>query len=83
MPPHLEKHPPPGPALPESISSKFAHAFQASQLFRSCALASSKVATRPERVIGPLTVIDQNQRSLSGPPTTLVDAADLPLASMV
>ena len=33
-----------------------------------CALASSRVATRPARVIGPLTVSDQNQRKLSGPP---------------
>ena len=45
-----------------SISSNSAHAFQASQLFFSCALASSKVATRSERAIGGLTVNDQNQR---------------------
>ena len=30
--------------------------------------ASSNVATRSERVIGPLTVSDQNQRRLLGPP---------------
>jgi hypothetical protein len=28
----------------------------------------SQISTRPERVIGPLTVVDQNQRRLSGPP---------------
>jgi hypothetical protein len=31
-------------------------------------LASSKVPKRSERIIGPLTVIDQNQRSFGGPP---------------
>ena len=31
-------------------------------------LASCSVATRPARVIGPLTLNDQNQRRLSGPP---------------
>ena len=39
----------------------------------------SKVATRSERVIGPLTVSDQNQRRLSGPPrlpTRLTDNAE-------
>ena len=54
--------------LKPPLSSRLAHAFHASQLFRNCALASSRVATRSERVIGPLTVIDQNQRRLSGPP---------------
>ena len=34
----------------------------------NCALASSNVATGSDRVIGPVTVIDQNQRRLSGPP---------------
>ena len=42
--------------------SSFAHAFEESQLFRNCALASSKVDTRSERVIGPVMVNDQNQR---------------------
>jgi hypothetical protein len=42
--------------------SNSAHAFQASQFFFSCALASSEVATRSERAIGGLTVNDQNQR---------------------
>jgi hypothetical protein len=54
--------------LKPPLSSRLAHAFHASQLFRNCALASSNVATRSERVIGPLTVIDQNQRRSSGPP---------------
>jgi hypothetical protein len=31
-------------------------------------LSSEIVATRSERVIGPLMVIDQKQRRLSGPP---------------
>ena len=35
---------------------------------RNCALSLVQVATRSERVIGPLAVIDQNQRRLSGPP---------------
>jgi hypothetical protein len=34
-------------------------------------LASSKVATRPARVIGPLIVIDQNPRRFWGPPLRL------------
>ena len=50
------------------IPCSSAHAFQASQLFRNCALASSKVDTRSERVIGQVTVNDQNQRRRSGPP---------------
>ena len=43
-------------------SSDVAQAFQASQLFWNCALASSRVATLSERVIGGSTVSDQNQR---------------------
>jgi len=50
----------------QPTSSNFAQAFHASQLFLNCALASSRVATLSERVIGPLAVMDQNQRSLSG-----------------
>jgi hypothetical protein len=49
-----------------ATSSNFAPAFHASRS-SNCALASSKVAPRSERVVGPLTVSDQNQRRLSGP----------------
>jgi hypothetical protein len=68
--PTPDPHPETGPAsrLGPSrrnpmTSSSFAQIFQASQLFQSSALASSKVATRSERVIGPVTVIDQNQQA--------------------
>jgi hypothetical protein len=43
-------------------------------------LASSKVATGSERVIGPFAFIDQNQRRRSGTPAGLINASDLPLA---
>ena len=54
------------PELRHLLQSR--HTFQASQLFRNCALASSKLGTRSERAIGGLTVSDQNQRRWSGPP---------------
>jgi hypothetical protein len=44
-------------------------------------LKSAKVASLSERVIGPLTVSDQNQRKVSGPPPDLVNAADLPAST--
>jgi len=43
-------------------------------------LASSSVATRSERVIGPLTVIDQKPAQIVRTAARFVDAADLPLA---
>ena len=45
-------------------------------------LASSRVATRSERVIGPLTVIDQNRRRIVGTAAGLVDATKTPLATV-
>jgi hypothetical protein len=49
------------------ISYSFAHA-SCRQAVSNCALASSMVDTRSERVIGQVTVNDQNQRRWSGPP---------------
>jgi capsid protein len=54
------------------------HAFQASQLFRNCTLASSKVATLSQRVIGQVMVNDQNQRKVIGTTARLIDPADRP-----
>ena len=56
--------------LDEDASSNSAHAFHSSQPFFTPAFASSKVATLSARAIGPLTVMDQNQRMFSGPPRT-------------
>ena len=64
-----------------TTSSNSAHAFQASQLFANCALASSRVATRPARAIWPVAVTDQNQRRVFGAATCRVDAADCPFAA--
>ena len=64
------------------ISCSPAHAFQASQLFGNCALASSSVATLSERAIGGATVSDQNQRRWSGPTSRLIDATDCPPAAV-
>ena len=50
------------------ISSCSAHASHCRQAVSNCALASSKVGTRSERVIGQVTMNDQNQRRWSGPP---------------
>jgi hypothetical protein len=50
------------------IPCSFAHASHCRQAVSNCALASSKVDTRSERVIGQVTVNDQNQRRRSGPP---------------
>jgi hypothetical protein len=49
-------------------SRSFAHASHCCQAVSNCALAPSKVDTRSERVIGQVTVNDQNQRRWSGPP---------------
>ena len=48
----------------------------------NCALASSKVATRSARVTGPLTVRDQNQAQTVGTAAGLVDATNIPLATV-
>ena len=65
---------------PYSVSTNSAHAFQASQLFFSCALASSKVATRSDRAMA-----DDGQRpepaEMIGTAARLVDAADCPVAT--
>ena len=68
MPPHVEKHfTAPRPAHLMNLI-QLRPDFPNVPLFRNCALASSKVATRSESAMGPVVVIDQNQRRLSGPP---------------
>ena len=44
---------------------------------------SFKGATRSERVAGPVTVIDRNERRLSRPPRVSLDAADIPFVDRV
>ncbi len=51
--------------------------FHSSQHFLTPALATSKVATRSARVIGPFTVIDQNQPHVLRSTSYLLDAADI------
>ena len=65
--------------LPQGVSSISAQVFHSSQLFLSCALASSSEATRSERFIGPLRCSDQNQRRPGGEPRDFIDAPDYPL----
>ena len=46
--------------------------------FRNCALASSKVATRSERVIGPVNGERPEPAQMIGTTARLIDAADRP-----
>ena len=63
-------------------SSSFAHPSRRPSSSENCALASSKVATRSARVTGPLTVRDQNQAQTVGTAAGLVDATNIPLATV-
>ena len=66
MPPLSIRHSRPGVALIDLFQLR--PDLTGVPAFLKLRLASSSVATRSDRVIGPFTISDQNQRKLSGPP---------------
>jgi hypothetical protein len=68
MPPHLENHPPPRPSAALIDLFQVRPRLPGVPAFPKLRFGFLKGRHAIRRVIGPLTVIDQNQRRLSGPP---------------